>query len=163
MFLRMGYAAVLVQSRSIAQRRIASGRKSAHRRRRSVSGSLLERGTGQIVLHAHDFGAGVARRGGGRVVAAGDHGRRGNGDTRVRHRHGRRPGNFLFGMVEAHGRCVHGRSGMGRGMSSGPGVGELRGVVVRHVMLIDVVEAHPAVLAVLVLNDHSHGGWMCLG
>lgn len=115
------------------------------------------------MLHPHDFGPWVARGGRSRVVAAGDHGGRGDGDARVRHRHGRGPAHFLFGVVETHGGRVDGRGGMRRGLRSGPRVGKLRRVVMRHVVLIDVVEAHPAVLAVLVFNDHRHGGWMLLG
>lgn len=45
---------------------------------------------------------------------------------------------------------------MGGCLSGGPWIGELRRGVV-NVVLIDTIEAHPAVLAVLVFNDHRHG------
>lgn len=47
---------------------------------------------------------------------------------------------------------------MGRRMRGGPGIGEMRRAVMRYIVLVDTVETHPAVLAVLVFNDHRHEG-----
>ena len=139
----------------VADRRIASGRKAAHGRSGCVGGRLFKVGARHFVLHAHDLRA-IA---GGGVVAAGDEGGSGHGDIGVGHGHGRVATDFLAldgvnwdaGAVAHAGRIDRGGR-VGGGMRGGPRVGELGGIV-----MIDIVEAHAAILAVLVFNDHRHG------
>lgn len=46
---------------------------------------------------------------------------------------------------------------MGRGMRSGPGIGEMRRTVMRQIVVVDVVKGHAAAVGtVLVLNDRCH-------
>lgn len=59
-------------------------------------------------------------------------------------------------VVGPHGRRIHGWVWVRGGMGSGPRIRELR-IAVLHIAVVDVVKAHPAILAVLVLNDHRHG------
>ena len=120
-----------------------------------------------VVLHAQHLGGRITGGSGGgrrrRVVAPGNQRGSRHGDTRVRrHGHRRRPAGrdfLLLDGVQTHlARRIHGGGGVRRGMRGGPRTSELRGVLMRQrVMVINTVEAHPAILAVLVLDDHRHG------
>lgn len=161
--LRMRYPTVLVlvHRRSVAKRGVARRREAGHGRGGGIGRSLIERSARHVVRQTHHLRTGVTRSSSSRIVAPGDHRGSGNGNTRVWHRHRWAAHFLLLNMAEAnlagsHGSRVDRGSGMGRSLS-GPWVGELRSAVV-HVVLIHVIEAHPAVLAVLVLNDHRHGG-----
>lgn len=141
----------------VADWRIAGWRETAHGRSSRVGRSLFERRARQIVVKTHHFWCWVASRRRSRVCAAGDHRRCGDGDARVGHGEGGWAAHFLlFGVVQdrigCHGCRVDRRRRMRRGVGSGPRVSELRRVVV-----VNTVKAHPAVLAVLVFNNHSHG------
>ena len=152
---------MLVHVRSIAERGVACGREAAHGRGSSVSRRLFKRSAWHVVRQSHHLWSGVTRGSGGGIVAAGDHGGCRDGNTGVWQSHRRAAHFLLLNMAEAnlagtHGSRVDGGVGMGRSLS-GPRIGELRRVVVVHVVLIHIIEAHPAVLAVLVFNDHRHG------
>ena len=127
------------------------------------------------MLHTHHLGSRIARGGSGsgsssrrsrgRVIAATrDQGRRRNGDTGVGHGHGRGSVGdfFLLDRIEAHGRSgVDRRIGVRGSVCGSPGISELWWTVMRQAMMrVDIVEAHSAILAVLVLHDHSH--WECI-
>ena len=153
----------MLYRRSIAQGCIAGRGKAAHGRGGGVGGRLFEGSARKVVRHGHHLRARVARGGAGGIVAPGDHGRGRHGDARVRQGHGGAADFLLLGRVQdlagAHGGRVH-RGGRVRGsVSSRPGIGELGRIVVGEVMLlVNTVKTHPAVLAVLVFNDHRHGG-----
>lgn len=127
---------------------------------------MFKRRARHVVLHAQHLGGrvtgGCSSSSRGRVVATGNQRGSRHGNTRVRrHGHGRRSaGDFLLlDGVQSHlARRVHGGIGVRRGMRSSPRISELRGVMMRQrVMVVNTVEAHPAILAVLVLDDHRHG------
>ena len=168
--LRMGYPAVLrvVQRRSITQRRITCRSKAAHGGSGGIGRRVVEGGARHLMLHTHHFGGRIARGGGSggssrsrtRVVAARDQGRCRDGNTGVGHGHGRGSVGdfFLLDGIEAQGRGgIDGRVGVRGRVCSGPGISELWRIVMRQAtMRVDVVETHSAILAVLVLHDHSH-------
>lgn len=121
---------------------------------------LLKRRSRHFVLHVQHLRSSITGR---RVVVPGHQRGRRNGDAGVRQRDGGGPGHVVVldgvqpQLIAAHGRGrVDRRVRVGGGMR--PWIGELRRVVlVVHVALVDVIEAHTAVLAVLILNDHRHG------
>lgn len=127
---------------------------------------MVEGSARHIMLHAQHLGARITGSGGGgrvRVSAAGNQRGRRHGNAGIGgHGNGRGSAANLFllhGGVDAHlARRVDWGIGVRRRMRSGPGICELRRIVMRQrTMVINTVEAHPAVLAVLVLNDHRHG------
>lgn len=141
---------------SVANWRVAGGSETAHGGSScGVGWGLLETCAWDIVLHGHHLWA-VA---GGCVVAGRDHGGRGNRDIRVGHGHGGGAADLLtLDGVEretgpiAHGGGIYGGSRVRSGMRGGPRVCELWWIVV-----VDIIEAHAAIGAVLVFNDHRHG------
>lgn len=163
--LRMRYPTTIrvMQRWGVAERRIAWRRETAHGRSSRVGRSLFERRARQIVVQTHHFRCWVAGGRCSRIGAAGDHRGRGDGNARVGHGERGRAAHFLLlGVVQdwvgCHGCRVDRRCRMRRSVGSGPRVSELRRVVVWHIMLVNIVKAHTAVLAVLVFNNHSHGG-----
>lgn len=130
---------------------------------------MVEGGARHLMLHTHHFGSRIARGGGGGGSSSGSRGRvtaarnqrgRRDGDTGVGHGHGRGSVGdfFLLDRIEAHGRGgVDGRVGVRRSVRGSPRISELWWIVMRQgIMRVDVVKAHSAILAVLVLHDHSH-------
>lgn len=122
---------------------------------------LLKRRSRHLVLHVQHLRSSITGR---RVVVPGHQRWRRHGDAGVRQRDGGGPGSHVFvldrvqsQLIAGHRRGrVDGRVRVGGGMR--PWIVELRRVVVMvHVALVDVIETHTAVLAVLILNDHRHG------
>lgn len=173
----MRYPAILmVQRRSITERRIASGGKAAHGGGGGVCWGVLKRGARHFVRHAHDLGgwgiAGRSSSGGGRSRVTGrsrtrDQRGRGHGDTGggIGHRQRRRTVVDIL-LLDGVQRSVDGGIGVGRRVRSSPGIGELRGIGMREAMMVvDRIKGHSAVWAVLVLKDHRHsskGVWKCM-
>lgn len=149
----------LVHRLSITHRRIVCRRKRSHRRSSGVCGCLFEGRPGHLRLHSQHLRGAIT---GCVVGAAGHHRGCGYGDAGIRQRNGRWSCHILLldmvqtQVVGTHCGCIHGRVRVRSCMGGGPRIGELR-VAVLHVAVVDVVKAHPAVLAVLVLNDHRHG------
>lgn len=170
----MRYPAILVvQRRSIIERRIAGGCKAAHGGSGCVCWGVLKRGARHLVRHAHDLGGwGIAGRssgGGGRGRVTGcsrtrDQRGRGHGDTGGGIGHRQRRGTAVdILLLDGVERGVDGAIGVGRCVRSSPGIGELRRIGMREAMMVvDRIEGHSAVWAVLVLKDHRHSSKVCV-
>lgn len=151
---------LLVQSLSIVHGRVVGRSEGGHGGGRGVCWGLFEGRPGHLVLHAQHLRAAIA--GCAVVVVPSHQGGSRHGDAGVGHGDGGWSGHVLLldmvqtQVVGTHRSRIHGWVWVRRGMGSGPRIGELR-IAVLHIAVVDVVKTHPAVLAVLVLNDHRHG------
>lgn len=160
---------LLLQRLRIVERREIGRGKSTHGRNGTVVLSLLKRCPGKLLWHGRHLEPAILSwvRVCGVVAGAGarDHRRGRDGHVGVGHRYGRRSRPILLLdlrhvqlLVGTHCGRIHGGWLVGRALG-GPRIGELGGIL-WEVVLVDTVEAHAAVLAVLVLDHHRHGeGW----